>query len=159
MRIDGGPHGSLPELPERGKISDKKKSGSAGRSGGGTPASFLEELQAAVELEEEVSDANMPALIREVDAAGKEMLGRPEEETFKRYRKAVRTFLMAAVKRSFRLKVVEGRGANPKLYVFVEKVESKLDEIARQVLASHVNPLKLLAQVEELRGLLLDLRT
>ncbi len=102
---------------------------------------------------------NFEELIRSVDERGRELLLHPDSARLKKYREAVRRFILAAVRKTFRLKVVESRGAKPKIYVFIEKIQDKLDDVTREVLAAHRDPLKLLARLEELRGLLLDLKT
>lgn len=157
MRVEGAT-GRFGDTPGKEPIRDKKRVPAGSRPVPSRPPSFVEELQGAL-AEEPPGDRTVEQLIAEVDEAGKELLGRPNGDHLRRYREAVKNFLVVAVRRSFRVHVVEGRGAHPKLYVVVDKIESRLDELARQVLAAHRNPLRLLAQVEELRGLLLDLKT
>jgi uncharacterized protein YaaR (DUF327 family) len=159
IRIEGTP-GQFGDLSKE-RVGDKRKSGSASRASGAQPAGFAEELRAAVELsaEDPVQPVDWRELIARVDAAGRELLARPDAKRFAEYKKAVRGFLAAMIRRTYRVRLVEGRGPNPKLFVHVERIEAKLDEMARTVLASQASPLRLLAQVEELRGLLLDLRS
>jgi hypothetical protein len=117
----------------------------------------VDELRAAIDADE-TGETDWTQLISEVDTTGRELLGHHDEQHLNAYKKAVRAFMTAAVKRAYRVRVVEGKGANPKLYVVVERVEAKLDELTKTVLAAQKNPLKLLAQMEELRGLLLDIK-
>lgn len=158
MRIEN-PHGQFADVPGKDPVKDKRKSAGAGRTGASArPADFTEELQAAVEGAEPEGTVNWSELVGELDRAGRELLEHQDAKHLEAYKKSVKGFLTAAVRRTFRLKLVEGRGPNPKLYVQIERIEVKLDELARAVLTAHKNPLKLLAQVEELRGLLLDLK-
>jgi len=156
MRVEGLP-GNFGETPPKEKVDQKKRSAGAGKPSGVSDPSFVEELKAAV-LEEVPEDADFTKLIADVDESGRELLKKQDGEHLKKYKEAVKRFLLSAVKRTYRLKVVEGRGPSPKLYVYVEKIESKLDELTRTVLAAQKNPLQLLSQLEELRGLLLDMK-
>jgi uncharacterized protein YaaR (DUF327 family) len=155
MRIEG-PQGMFGDALPKDKVDKRKKAGNTGSLS--PPPSFVEELNAAV-TEESVTDANFDTLISDVDTSGKELMAKQDEKNLKKYKDAVKRFLTAAVRKAYRIKVVEGRGPNPKLYVHIEKIESKLDDLTREVLASQKNPLRLLSSIEELRGLLLDLRT
>lgn len=157
MRIEN-PHGQFADVPGKDPVKDKRKSGAAGKPGTPKPADFLEELQTAVESVEPETPADWTVLVAELDRAGRELLEHQDAKHLEEYKKSVKAFLTAAVHQTYRLKLVEGRGANPKLYVQIERIEVHLDELARTVLAAHKNPLKLLAQVEELRGLILDLK-
>ncbi len=155
MRVEG-PHGSFGDTPPREKVGDKKKAGSSSRPAP-YAASFVAELQNAIA--DDVSEpVDFDELIRSVDESGRDLVDRPDAEHLKNYKSSVKRFVLAAVRRAYRVKLVESRTVNPKLYVFVEKIEVKIDQITRTVLASHRNPLRLLSQLEELRGLLLDLR-
>jgi len=157
MRVEGTP-GQFSDLPSKEPVGGKRKPSSPGKPGAPKPASFVEELRSAVEADE-ATETDWPRLIQEVDTAGRELLAHQDEGHMTEYKKAVRAFMLAAVRRAYRVRVVEGRGPNPKLYIMVDKIEGKLDEMTRTVLSAQKNPLALLAQVEELRGLLLDLKT
>ncbi|MEK7475799.1 MAG: YaaR family protein [Candidatus Coatesbacteria bacterium] len=157
MRVEGTP-GQFSDLPSKEPVAGKRKPSSSGKSGAAKPPSFVEELRAAVEADD-ATETDWTRLIQEVDTTGREVLAHQDEEHLTAYKNAVRAFLTAAVKRAYRVRVVEGHGPNPKLYIIVDRIEGKLDEMTRTVLSAQKNPLALLAQVEELRGLLLDLRT
>lgn len=157
MRIEGTKSG-FGDSPSKDRVGDKKRGPAELGPAAGRPGPFLEELQAALE-EESLDAVDFDALVVAVDGAGKELLAHQDADHLKRYKDAVKKFLLAAVRKAFRVQVVEGRGAQPKLYVMVERIELKLDDLTRAVLTSNKAPLRLLAQIEELRGLLLDLRT
>jgi hypothetical protein len=156
MRVEG-PQGRFGDTPQKEKVDQRKRTGSTG-SVSAKPPSFIEEIQAAV-TDESLEEVNFDVLIADVDTAGRELMAKQDDANLKKYKKVVRRFLLLAVRKAYRVKVIEGRGPNPKLYVHVEKIEAKLDDLAREVLASQKNPLHLLAKIEELRGLLLDLKT
>ncbi len=157
MRVEG-PKGGYGEPQPRDRVGDKKRANAPAQSPSARPPSFAEELQNAV-LDEVGEKPDFDELIKNVDECGRELLERPDSARLAKYKTAIKRFILAAIHKTYRVKVVEARGANPKLYVFIEKIQTKLDELTRTVLSSHRNPLRLLAQLEELRGLLLDLRT
>jgi uncharacterized protein YaaR (DUF327 family) len=157
VRVEG-PKGGYGDAQPRDRVGEKKRASSPEHKTTLQPTSFAEELQSAV-MEEVGEKVDFEELIKTVDECGRELLERPDARRLERYKAAIKRFVLAAIQKTYRVKVVEARGANPKLYVFIEKIEVKLAELTKTVLSSHRNPLRLLAQLEELRGLLLDLRT
>ena len=156
MRVEG-PRGPFREDPQKDKVGDKKKA--AESIPGTTEApSFVQELSGAL-LDEEKQDESFEQMMAQVEEDGKLLIAHPDEKHLKTYRESIKKFLNAMIKKAFKIKVVEGRGPNPKLYVVIEKIEGKLEELAVNVLAQQKQPLRILAQVEELRGLLLDLKS
>ena len=156
MRVEG-PRGPFREDPQKEKVGDKKKAHEAVAGTTESP-SFVQELSGAI-LEEEKQDESFEQMMAQIEEEGKQLIAHPDDKHLKSYREAVKKFLNAAIKKAYKIKVVEGRGPNPKLYVVIEKIEGKLEELARNVLAQQKQPMRILAQVEELRGLLLDLKT
>lgn len=156
MRVEG-PRGPFREDPQKEKVGDKKKPLES-IPGTTSPPSFVQELSGAI-LDEEKQDESFEQMMAQVEEEGKLLVAHPDDKHLKSYRETVKKFLNAAIKRAFKIKVVEGRGPNPKLYVVIEKIEGKLEELAKNVLAQQKQPLRILAQVEELRGLLLDLKS
>lgn len=156
MRVDG-PRGPFRDEPQKEKITDKKKQAES-VPGTSAPPSFVQELSGAL-LDEEKQEESFEQMMAQVEEEGKLLVAHPDEKHLKLYRESVKKFLNAMIKKAFKIKVVEGRGPNPKLYVVIEKIEGKLEELAVNVLAQQKQPLRILAQVEELRGLLLDLKS
>ena len=156
VRVEG-PHGPFREDPQKEKVGDRKKSAES-IPGTTAPPSFVQELSGAI-LEEEKQDESFEQMLAQVEEEGKQLVAHPDEKHLRTYRESIKKFLNAMVKKAFKIKIVEGRGPNPKLYVVIEKIEGKLEELAVNVLAQQKQPLRILAQVEELRGLLLDLKS
>ncbi|MEK7765668.1 MAG: YaaR family protein [bacterium] len=157
MRVEG-PVGGFSDTPGKERVGDKRRAPTSVKGPGARPPTFVEELQGAL-AEDASEDVDVEQLLADIDSSGKELTAKPTAERLKAYKESVKRFMLVAVRKTFRVQVVEGRGIHPKLYVMVEKIESRLDELARQVLTANRNPLRLLAQLEELRGLLLDLKT
>ena len=75
------------------------------------------------------------------------------------YRTAVRGFLSAVVQRGLDVEDLTS-GANilrRKRYTLVRVVDSRLEELAAGMVSSQANQLDLLAKVDEINGLLVDL--
>jgi hypothetical protein len=154
MRVEGPP-GQFGDPMGKEPVGKKKGHQAAPA---GVPPSFGEELASAV-VEEAQPEVSLDQLIAIVDESGHELMRKPDPQRLKAYKDAVRKFMLAIIARSFKVKIIQSHGPNPKLYVFIEKIEVRLDEVTRIVLAANKDPLRLLAQLEELRGLLLDMRT
>jgi uncharacterized protein len=157
MRVEG-PRGPFGENTSKDKVGGKKSAQPSVPGSTSQPASFVEELQGAI-VEEDREETSLERLLEEVEAEGKGLVSHPDDKSLKSYREAVKKFLLALVRKAYKVKLVEGRGPNPKLFVSIEKIEGKLEDLARTVLAQQKQPLRILSQVEELRGLLLDLKT
>jgi len=155
MRVEG-PRGAFGENPPEKKVGDKKKASPV--PGSTEPPSFVEELQGAI-LDEDKHEESFEQMMAQVEEEGKQLVAHPDDKHLRTYKDAVKKFLTAMVKKAFKIKMVEGRGPNPKIYVCIEKIEGKLEELTGAVLSQQKAPLRILAQVEELRGLLLDLKS
>ncbi len=98
-------------------------------------------------------------LLTAVDEAARRLLKQRNLANLRRYRDLVREFLRKAVAGSYSLKGDrrwDGRG-HRKVYYLIEKVNSSLEELVAMVLKKQENTLKLMAKLDEIRGLLLDL--
>lgn len=101
---------------------------------------------------------NWEELLTAVDEAAKRLLKQRNIANLRRYRELVREFMRKAVAGSYNVKGArrwDGRG-NRKAYYLIEKVNSSLEELAAMVLKKQENTLKLMATLDEIRGLLLD---
>ncbi len=84
-------------------------------------------------------------------------------ENFKNYRQKVTQFMRYIVKNNMAVKQHMRYRSNPKRrltlnpHVQVVIINQKLDEFARWLLSSHKDTLRLLAKIDEINGLLVDL--
>lgn len=83
-------------------------------------------------------------------------------EYFTDYRKKVSQFLKYIVKNNFETKTTQrkgfnrsGRPYNPQTQIYI--IDQKLDEMARWMLYEHKRTLNMLAKIEEIQGMLVDL--
>jgi uncharacterized protein YaaR (DUF327 family) len=119
--------------------------------------------EAAAELgaprELPVSEEAVNQLLDDVRSAGDELRNRPFPEEIIRYKRAVRDFLHYIVENGFTLER-QTSGTNllkRKKFTLVQVVDKKLEDMAAMLMTNQMNQLELLARLEEITGLLVDL--
>ena len=102
---------------------------------------------------------NLEEILAQVDQAGKELANNRGSAALKRYREAVRRFLEATVRQSFQMKDDRrwDRRGNLREYKIIVGVNQQLEELARMVLEEQTPKMQILAKLDEIRGLLVDL--
>jgi len=97
-----------------------------------------------------------------VDVAGDELTEKMTPEAFMNYRTAIRQFMTFVEKNCFTVDKTKRFGRNrngkprdPAIQIHV--INTKLDSLASDLLYNHMDKLKLLAKVDEINGLLVDL--
>jgi len=97
------------------------------------------------------------------DIAADRLKARQTPENFSEYRKSVTQFMRYIVKYNFKRTQKKHFRPNPKRmlklndYVQITVINTKLDEMARWLISSHHDTLKMLARIDEISGLLVDL--
>jgi uncharacterized protein YaaR (DUF327 family) len=119
--------------------------------------------EAATELgplqELPVSEEAVNQLLDDVRSTGDELRNRPFPEEIIRYKKAVRDFLHYVVENGYTVER-QTSGINllkRKKFALVQVVDKKLEDMAAMLMTSQMNQLELLARLEEITGLLVDL--
>jgi len=156
-RIDSLGEASPWLIPEKKKAHKKDKL---------PPRSFSQLVQAASEGEEIPGDMrdggrrrSIEDLLDGVFAAGDALKSAPTIDTIRDYRQKVRAFVKYAVEHMLAVEQTTS-GVNimkRKRFTLVKVIDGKLDELAASVLAAQREQLAILAQVDEINGLLVDL--
>jgi uncharacterized protein YaaR (DUF327 family) len=119
------------------------------------------EAEPGAALEEDLpfSDETVTALLDTVHSAGDDLKNRPLPEEILRYKTAVRNFLHYVVKYGYTAeKQVSGTNLlKRKNFTIVQVVDRKLEQLAAGILAGQNGQLEILARLEEITGLLVDL--
>ncbi|MDR2020351.1 MAG: YaaR family protein [Treponema sp.] len=104
------------------------------------------------------SEEALRELLDDVHNTGDALRQRPFQEEIKRYKRAVRNFMHYVVENGYGIKE-ETYMFNHKKYVKVqvEIIDRKLEQLAAGIMAGQVNQLELLARVDEITGLLVNL--
>lgn len=151
----------------RREIQDESKSGKRTRKTGKS-RSFFSELGAATESTEiesidrtpEESDAEAAELLDSVFEAGDRLKRQTDVESLKAYKDAVRKFLSVVVTRGIDVQQRQS-GANllkQKRYALIRVIDEKLERLASAMISNQRNQLDLLARVDEINGLIVDLK-
>lgn len=162
----GGLGPSQPFLPRKEDAGAKKgrRTAEASRPG------FLSFLDRAAPDTEVVgapsagvpgSQTPIEGLLDQVYDAGQELARNPSPENVVAYKKAVARFIRQIVDGSVEVAETEGRMRKdmkkPK-YAVLRVIDEKLDKLGAYVLTSQKDKLEILRKVDELNGLLVDLR-
>ena len=98
-----------------------------------------------------------------VDMAGDVLKKTQNAQTFAQYKTAVKQFLRYVEKNNFEVVKIQRRGFNRRRgrkldpRVQVKVINQKLDQLATDMLFNHKDNLMLLARIDELNGLLIDI--
>jgi uncharacterized protein YaaR (DUF327 family) len=120
-------------------------------------AERTEEAEALPDLP--VSEEALQELLDDVHICGDELKRRPFPEEIKQYKRAVRNFLHYVVENSYTLEE-RTSGVNllrRKKFTLVQVVDRKLESLAASILANQVTQIELLARIDEIAGLLVNL--
>ncbi len=153
-----------PFLPTRPEDRKAKKAVNAKRS------SFVSALTKAQESDVpeitaseslNVTDTDVEQLLDEVQEAGRHLAAYPGPENVQAYKERVRRFVKLVLDRSVTLTEVEGRlrkdMKKPK-YLLLQVIDEKLEKLGAYILTEQRDKLEILRRVDELHGLLIDLR-
>jgi hypothetical protein len=105
------------------------------------------------------SEEALQAILDDIHQIGEELQAKPFPDNIKRYKAAVRSFLHYVVENGY---TAEERvsGTNilkRKKFTLIQVVDQKLEQLAAGILAGQRSRLEILARVEEINGLLVDL--
>lgn len=98
-------------------------------------------------------------LLRDISEQGKKLGENLNIRELKRYKELVRSFLHEAVDKMYRLQEEAGwdRRGRHKIYTVVKTVDRELENLTGLMLAEQKDQVAVLAKIDEIRGMLLDL--
>lgn len=106
-------------------------------------------------------DEAVAFLMDEVTMAGEELKNSPLPECYESYKKKITQFLHFVEKNTYDIENQMGirspRFKNRKKYIIVTVVNEKLEQLARDIMFIQSSQISMLAKVEEIKGLLVDL--
>lgn len=123
------------------------------------PASFAPALNDRIQKVSDPSLRNeLSSLIVNIEEKGKKLLSAKGRKEFEEYKAAVGTFMQKAVAGSFRLEEKHGKRRDGKfvIYLTMQKVDDALENLALLMVAGQQDPMKVVAALNEIRGLLMD---
>lgn len=147
----------------------KKDTGPGSRTRkAGKKRSFFSELSSVTETDEtesidrtpEESDAEAAELLDGVFEAGDRLKHQTDIASLRAYKDAVRGFLSIVVKRG--LDVIEQQSGSDvlkrKRYAVIRVIDEKLERLAASMIGNQRNQIDLLSRIDEINGLIVDLR-
>jgi uncharacterized protein YaaR (DUF327 family) len=106
-----------------------------------------------------ISEETLQTLLDDVHSSGDELKNRPFPDEIIRYKKAVRNFIHYVVENSYTLEE-KTSGVNllrRKKFTMVQVVDRKLEQLAAGIMAGQTNQIELLARIDEIAGILVNL--
>jgi uncharacterized protein YaaR (DUF327 family) len=144
-------------------VPDRKKAQKKDRPGARSFSRLVEAAESEGELSDELPDSRERRTIEElldgVFSAGDELKKLATLDRIKEYRRRVKEFVKYVVSRTLAVEETTS-GANllrRKRFTLVRVIDRKLEELAVSVLSAQREQLAILAQVDEINGMLVDL--
>lgn len=112
-------------------------------------------------LEEDGLKEQLNNMLNEIIQHGDKLAKRMDIRDMKRYRKLIKEFMNEIVNRSHKFSrenFLDKRGRH-RVYGIIKLVDETLDELALELLKDEKNHMEILAKVDEIRGMLLDIFT
>ena len=121
-----------------------------------SPQSFSRHL---TELGEDVFGRQIAAMVQQISDQGKKLSQRADMQQFIRYRETVAALMHEVVSNAYafrRRNTFDARGRQ-RIFALINRVNAKLDQLARDLIEEQQDNLKLLRDIEEIRGMLVDM--
>ena len=113
----------------------------------------------ASNIEEEGLAARLNLMMEEIVMQGDKIVKRMDVRDMRRYRTLIKEFMNEIVNRSHKFSrenFLDRRGRH-RVYGIIRLVDEKLDELAQELVSEECDKIAILAKVDEIRGLLLDI--
>ncbi|HJT23774.1 MAG TPA: YaaR family protein [bacterium] len=116
-------------------------------------------------LNERIQKVSDPALKTEladlilgIEEKGKKLFASKGRKEFEEYKTSVKKFMDRVVNSSFRMEEKHGQKKDGKfvVYLMMQKVDGALENLAQLLLAGQQDSMRILATLDEIRGMLLD---
>jgi uncharacterized protein YaaR (DUF327 family) len=106
-----------------------------------------------------MNPGNFDEMLDQITRAGRALVTGRSVAELKAYREAVRKFLQESIRGSYQVKEERrwDRRGNHRKLLLVKEVNQRLEELTRMVMESQAPGIGILAKLDEIRGLLLDL--
>ncbi len=100
----------------------------------------------------------LAGLIVEIEEKGKKLFASKSRKEFEEYKASVKKFMDKIVNSSFRMEEKHGQKKDGKfvVYLMMQKVDGHLENLAQLLLAGQQDSMRILATLDEIRGMLLD---
>ena len=141
----------------KGKKIDAKSGAQSVRKDMASDVNFLKELDGAVEEQVKMS---LDQLVEEINQQAKNLANHRTFEELEKYKKMVKSFMDQAVRKIYTVKVSDSSKLmvkRKKVYIMVQQVDTELEKITLDLIQKQAEGLDLLAALEKINGLLVDM--
>lgn len=110
-------------------------------------------------LSDEQFQTHMNELIGKIDEQAEKLTKRADIKEFQKYRQLIKEFLDEVVSNGYAFSKDNAFGARGRhrFYATVKTIDTKLDEMAKEVLGGQADSIELLHRIDDIRGLILDI--
>lgn len=141
----------------KGKKIDSKSGAQQVRKDMASDVNFLKELDGAVEEQVKMS---LDQLVEEIDQQAKNLANHRTFGELDKYKKMVKNFMDQAVRKMYTVKFSDSSKLmvkRKKVYIMVQQVDKELEKITLELIQKQAEGLDLLAALEKINGLLVDM--
>lgn len=137
-----------------GKTKTTRVGGIEGVEAKETP--FIDQLRESSDLK---TKEMLDGVLDSINEAGSRFLEHPTYENLLTYKGLVQRFMRVAVERLYRVKERLGSRVTDqqKVYTIIEEVDKRLKSLTDEVLSGQSDSLSLMAKIDDIRGMLVDL--
>ena len=110
-------------------------------------------------LSKEQHAAHIQEMKKEIDKQGERLSARVDVRELERYRQLIRDFLDEIVSNGYAFSkenTLASRGRH-RFMAMVKTIDTKLDEIGKEVIKDQADSLEVLGKIDDIRGILLDM--
>lgn len=115
----------------------------------------------ASSIEDSELQARLTLVMEDIVQQGKKLGKRMDVRDMKHYRQLIKEFMNEIVNRSHKFSrenFLDRRGRH-RVYGIIKQVDTKLDELAQELIKDEKDHIAILGKIDEIRGLLLDILT
>ena len=111
------------------------------------------------DLSREQYETHMNSLITKIDEQAAKLTNRADIREFQKYRQMLKEFLDEVVSNGYAFSKDDAYGARGRhrFFATVKTIDTKLDEMAKELLSGQADNVDLLHRIDDIRGLILDI--
>lgn len=141
------------------KINEVQQTAPVQQTQAAQPTDDTFRFMLASNIEEEGLAERLNLMMEEIVMQGDKIVKRMDVRDMRRYRTLIKDFMNEIVNRSHKFSrenFLDRRGRH-RVYGIIRLVDEKLDELAQALVSEECDKIAILAKVDEIRGLLLDI--
>ena len=141
------------------KINEVQQTAPVQQTQAAQPTDDTFKFMLASNIEEEGLAERLNLMMEEIVMQGDKIVKRMDVRDMRRYRTLIKDFMNEIVNRShkFSRENFLDRRRRHRVYGIISLVDEKLDELAQALVSDECDKIAILAKVDEIRGLLLDI--